>query len=265
MKRHITQYKKLYLFILFAYLISWTSLLADQTEYNFFFFLAKFGFTLSAILVIIITRDRPSKNNILLYFSRFKWSYLLVGLSPLLAYVISILILVPFNELQIVTNKGLLEWFYILLIAPSSGILFYSLFRGGLGEEIGLRGFILPFLANKKSLFTSSFIIGIFWAVWHYPVWVPNGLLNLIAGTLATIAWSGIFTYLFAKTRSLGLVILLHATGNASDDILEWILPSITGFDWEIIYILMVIVTGIIAFVFLFKLPNPFQKSEDTI
>jgi membrane protease YdiL (CAAX protease family) len=265
MQRHLIQYKKLYLFILFSYFISWTSLLVEQTEYDFFFFLAKFGFTISAILVIIITRDQTSRNNILHYLSRFKLAYLFIGLSPLLAYIISIMILVPIDELQIISNTGLLDWLYVLLIAPSSGILFYCLFRGGLGEEIGLRGFILPFLAKKKSLFTTSLIIGIFWAVWHYPVWIPNGLVNLIAGTLATIAWSGIFTYLFAKTRSLGLVILLHATGNASDDILEWIFPSIARYDWEIIYILIIIVFGIIAFVNLRNLLNPFQESEKII
>ena len=262
MKVHFNKYKVLYLFIAFSYLISWGSLLFGNIEYSFFWFLAKFGFTISAVIVILIFKDRDSKSNIISYFRYFKLKYVLIGLSPLLAYLLSILLIVPISELEMVKNQTIIDWFYVLLISPASGILFYSLLRGGLGEEVGLRGLIVPHLASRHSLVKTALIIGVFWSIWHYPVWIPNGLVNLIAGTLATIAWSFVFTLLFAKTKSLGLVILLHATGNAADDIFEWIFPRIVEYDWEIVYILLIIIFGIISLLILRKTKNVFQLED---
>lgn len=263
MKEHVIKYKTLYLFILISYAISWGSLLFGNTEYSFFWFLAKFGFTISAIIVILILKDNQRKTNIIEYLMNFKLKYIMIGLSPLLAYLISILIIVPTAELELVKDQSFLNWVYVLLISPASGILFYSLFRGGLGEEIGLRGLIVPYLVERQSLIKTALIIGVFWALWHYPVWIPSGIVNLVAGTLATIAWSFIFTLLFVKTKSLGLVILLHATGNAADDIFEWMFPKIVNYDWEIIYILLIILFGIISLISLGKMKNSFQLKND--
>jgi membrane protease YdiL (CAAX protease family) len=37
------------------------------------------------------------------------------------------------------------------------------------GEELGWRGFALPTLANRYSLFKAALILGLIWCVWHYP------------------------------------------------------------------------------------------------
>lgn len=258
MNNHWVKYKELYVFIALSYLISWGSLLFGNVEYSFPWFLAKFGFSLSAVIVLWLFKDKKRATNIIKDASRFRAIYMLIGALPLLAYLVSILILVPFDELSIISNQTILDWGYVVLISPASGILFYSILRGGLGEEIGLRGFAIPFLAEKHSLIKTALIIGVFWALWHYPVWIPSGMVNLIVGTIATIAWSGIFTYAYAKTRSIGLVILLHATGNAADDIFEWMLPGIIQYDWEVIYILIIVITGLIAFLLLKNTTNPY-------
>jgi len=36
-------------------------------------------------------------------------------------------------------------------------------------------------------------------------------------------------------------MILLHAVGNAFDDVLEWLYPNLDHVDWEIPYIICVI------------------------
>ena len=47
------------------------------------------------------------------------------------------------------------------------GTLVFLIILGSCGEELGWRGFMLPQLLKKHSLFTSSLLIGIFWGIWH--------------------------------------------------------------------------------------------------
>jgi len=252
------------LFFAISYLISWSSLfIFGNVDGTIPSYIAKFGFSLSAIILLLFYRDKEKTAEIIEYAKTpVRWTYLLLALSPILAYFASILIAVPFAELSIVKGESFLQWAYVILIAPTSGILFYSLLRGGLGEEIGLRAYVLPLIASKQSLLRTALIIGIVWALWHYPVWINNGIVSLVAGTLATIAWSLIFTLVFVKTKSLWIVILLHATGNAADDIFEFIFPNIVNYDWEIFYILLVVVFGVVALVILRKTPNSFNKFQ---
>jgi membrane protease YdiL (CAAX protease family) len=43
------------------------------------------------------------------------------------------------------------------------------LMTGGINEESGWRGFALPRLQSRHSVFAASVIVGIFWALWHLP------------------------------------------------------------------------------------------------
>ncbi len=184
MKNHFKANAKVYLFFIIAYAISWSSLFLGNEEYSFFWFLAKFGFSLSAVILLIVYRDKKCTSDLVQYATqKVHWTYILLALLPFLAYFVSILFMVPFSELNIIKGEGIGEWLYIILIAPGSGIIFYSLFRGGMGEEIGLRAYILPMIANKQSLLKTALIIGVVWSVWHYPVWIPSGLINVFART----------------------------------------------------------------------------------
>ena len=46
---------------------------------------------------------------------------------------------------------------------------------GGGVEEIGWRGFLQPALQKKFSIFISTMIVSIIWAVWHLPLWFIPG------------------------------------------------------------------------------------------
>ena len=46
----------------------------------------------------------------------------------------------------------------------------YNLVFFGFGEEVGWRGFALPRFQSKFNALTSSFILTIFWAIWHWPL-----------------------------------------------------------------------------------------------
>lgn len=88
---------------------------------------------------------------------------------------------------------------------------------GPVWEEIAWRAFALRKLQGRYSRLASALIIGVYWAVWHVPLWLVTlkyltiTLLLIICVNL--IAWSVIFAFLYDRTgQSLSVTILLHAT-----------------------------------------------------
>jgi len=85
----------------------------------------------------------------------------------------------------------------------------------GLFEEIGWRGFALPHLQRRHSALVSSLIIGLVWAVWHFPNFVipsdPSPWWHLLALVALMVAVSLLFTWVYNSTGgSLFAVVLLH-------------------------------------------------------
>ncbi|MEQ1761822.1 MAG: CPBP family intramembrane glutamic endopeptidase [Pyrinomonadaceae bacterium] len=87
------------------------------------------------------------------------------------------------------------------------------------GEELGWRGFLLPYLLQRYSPVTSSLIVGIIWAVWHLPNFLipsfPHYGLPFSAFVLMTIAFSMLFTWFHLRTNgSLVVAVIFHAALN---------------------------------------------------
>ena len=105
-------------------------------------------------------------------------------------------------------------------IRPPGLVLFNSLGSlpfGPLWEEIAWRAFALRKLQGHYSRLLSALIIGVYWAVWHIPLWLLT--LNYLTFTLLLVicinlvAWSVIFAFLYDRSgQSLPVTILLHAT-----------------------------------------------------
>ncbi|MBD3215898.1 MAG: CPBP family intramembrane metalloprotease [Candidatus Lokiarchaeota archaeon] len=100
-------------------------------------------------------------------------------------------------------------------------IFLENLITSGL-EEPGWRGFALPQLHNRYSAYNSSIILGIVWAIWHYPVVYYNNLdtgpflamLAIIGFTALITFGSVIYSWIYFNTRSLLLLIIFHALQN---------------------------------------------------
>jgi membrane protease YdiL (CAAX protease family) len=59
-----------------------------------------------------------------------------------------------------------------------------------------------------------------------------------------------IFTWFYNNTKSLPIVMLLHAALNSFDDVYENIFPALVNIDWELPYIVSILLLGIVfAFV----------------
>jgi hypothetical protein len=112
-----------------------------------------------------------------------------------------------------------------LATTPSTA-LFCLLINGG-PEEPAWRGFALPRLQQRFSPVKTTLALGTLWGLWHLPLLliednVDNDLAALaFAGMLAWtlggfIAYAFTYTYLWNRTQSAPLCMLLHASYNTA-------------------------------------------------
>jgi membrane protease YdiL (CAAX protease family) len=75
-------------------------------------------------------------------------------------------------------------------------------------------------IEQQYSSLCSALLIGIYWALWHLPLWwitlnlnAGNRFLVLSLASANVVAWSLIFSYLYNRSgQSLPVTILRHAT-----------------------------------------------------
>jgi membrane protease YdiL (CAAX protease family) len=113
-------------------------------------------------------------------------------------------------------------------------------FPGVFAEELGWRGFALPRLQERYSALLSSVVLGIFWGLWHIPLFVyfENALPTLIMEVLTFVPAAVLYTWVYNNTRgSLLLVSLLHLAEQLTnsflgtlptytDEVLTWALAT---------------------------------------
>lgn len=78
-------------------------------------------------------------------------------------------------------------------------------------EEPGWRGFALPRLQQRHSALVATLILGLAWGIWHVPLY---GL----AGFVVPLVLAFFYTWLYNKTGSVLLCILLHASFTPAQD-----------------------------------------------
>ena len=99
--------------------------------------------------------------------------------------------------------------------------LINTILGGPIAEEYGWRGYAQPRLQKKFSPLLSGLILGLFWSLWHLPLFMflPKavGQMPIMAYMPLMITVGVIFSWLFNKTRgSVLLAILLHGGLNFS-------------------------------------------------
>lgn len=88
--------------------------------------------------------------------------------------------------------------------------------------EPGWTGFALPRLQARMSPVRATLPLGVRWGLWHVPVYEP------LAPPLIT-ALAFFYAYLYNKTASVLLVILLHAAITPATDTLSLCHETYTG------------------------------------
>jgi membrane protease YdiL (CAAX protease family) len=140
----------------------------------------------------------------------------------------------------------------LLLFFPA--LLFMTFFGGG-QEELGWRGYIMPYLEKRFGLLVGSIILGIVWAVWHIPMWfVPeSGQINVpfLGFLIMTIGYSFIYSWIIeASGKRLLSGLIVHGTGNVFSGVFPNIIPGngcLQPRHW--IYCSLVLIIGLIIVV----------------
>lgn len=93
------------------------------------------------------------------------------------------------------------DWIVILaLIALNATVGMFVAF-GGIGEELGWRGFLVPELYKHYNFTKTSLISGVIWAVYHWPL-----IIFLLAPRLGIVSWPLMF---FSLIAGIGLSTIM--------------------------------------------------------
>jgi uncharacterized protein len=128
---------------------------------------------------------------------------------PSLMYLL-IYIIIYFSELPVASK------FQVSLL--SIPVLFIFFFLGAIAEEVGYMGYAIEPLQVRFGALSASIIIGIPWAIWHYPSIIQQGhnAVWIAWATLGTVAVRVLIVWIFNNTRkSLFACILFHTMFNA--------------------------------------------------
>jgi membrane protease YdiL (CAAX protease family) len=231
MKKHI-----FFVYLFLSFLISWLGwlvLVFTNTEPGFFNpwkLLAAFGPSLAGIIAISINNGKPGLQELWhrLTLWRVRWIWYLVCLAAppaLMLASLGIHVLLGGQGLMFNDPAELYRVIPVFLL-----VFFFSV----LGEEIGWRGFLLPWLQRRFSALASSLILGVIWAAWHLPLfWIPGDFhqqLSIVWFVLQTVAITILYTWVFNGTKgSLFLILLLHASSNTAFGVLPMLPETANG------------------------------------
>jgi membrane protease YdiL (CAAX protease family) len=138
-----------------------------------------------------------------------------------------------------------------LLTALSTATII--LFIGGGLEEFGWRGYALDRIQNGQNAVIASLVLGLFWGVWHLPLFFIDGTVQHDAGIpvweFVYKQWRCLYyTWLYNNTiGSLLVAILFHTIGNTTSALLPIYFGTEIG-RW-VNFVLLLITAGIVALI----------------
>lgn len=256
LKRHI-----FIIYIIFSFLISWTGwfvLILTGTEPDFFNpwkLFAAFGPSLAGLAAIAVYAGQAGLRKCWQRLTHFRqpawyWHLVSLGLPPFLMLA-ALGIHIGLGGSGLVFNDPA----EIYRVIP---VFILVLVFSVLGEEIGWRGFALPWLQQHYNAFLSSLILGVIWTLWHLPLfWIPGDFhqqLPFIWFLIQTVSITILYTWIFNATGgSLLIILLLHTASNTAFGVLPMLPEAANGSlrpAWilnlllVIVAILMVILNG---------------------
>lgn len=198
-------------FVVLAYGISWSLWLLsfllgeDSILAQVLFVAGGFGPAAAGFILIRANGDSLGKWARAIVKWRVPVRYWLYALGlPALLYGTTNVVLVAFGET--------VEWSLIgERLLPYLGTFVVTMFLLGGQEEPGWRGYALPRLQNRFSPLKATALLGVIWGIWHLPLGGP--LAAIVPFVLAFF-----YTWLYNRTGSVLLAILLHASFTPAQD-----------------------------------------------
>ncbi len=218
-----------------------------------------------------------------IYFKDKKWIWMLVVIFlPWIYKEIGGWLFLAFNpecfDATIFTQEQGIDA-SLIAVMPLYSVVNAMMFSiGGLGEEIGWRGFMMPRLEKKMGIGPAILVGGIIWGVWHYPInyyghnfgtgYWGEPWLGFLIFTIFTISMNALLTLAVKKTNSVWSAAFMHAVNNGALAISSAFMNTseLTGFWAEstVQFVIMMgpsLVFGIIAYIWLIKLERQ-EKAE---
>ncbi len=224
-----------------------------------FSLISSFGPSIAALLLIIISDGKDGLKRTLLSMINRRvgagWIALSILFEPAVFTSILLLYIISYGMPQVDDSYSLTVAFSSLVITFFTGI-----FRWGLAEEIGWRGWMLPKLLEKMSPFRASLILAVVASAWHInPVSFPD-YFTLKEGThligyypeivermIISVPITMVMTYLFIRTSgSLLPAILFHSASNTSYFWIKDIFGIVTTDFFRIMFLIFLAVILII-------------------
>lgn len=127
--------------------------------------------------------------------------------------IVIVLFCLVFTIMNVLSNNWLGNPWYLAIAATPLMII-----GGGL-EETGWREILQPALEKKLPFILATTLVGITWAVWHFPLWLVQGAnqsaMNMLSFTCSCILFSFLLATVYKLTKSVFACILIHAWSNA--------------------------------------------------
>jgi len=218
-----------------------------------------FAPTLVGMALTHLTQDREGRHDFWKRVVDFrligaKWYAVILLIFPLimaLTFLLDVLMggsLPPLEgALQTLTQPVMLSGFIITMIIG-----------GPLAEELGWRGFALDRLQARWSAFVSSLVLGVFWGLWHLPLFFMKGTSQGEMGFSTVLFWMWfiqviagaiLHTWVYNNNqRSILSAILLHFMANSTFTLIAQLghaLPERTEIIRTVMHVLMIV--GVVA------------------
>ena len=203
------------------------------------------GPLIASIVVTVIMDGWPGVKALLRKFTIWRvdwqWYLIAIGLGPLVGLTATYM-----NVALGAPNPTTL----LVAAIPSTLLLFATRLvnpmDGPMQEELGWRGYALPWFQERYQPLVANLILGVIVAGWHLP-WVWQGQLPLFA-LLGTVAYAIVAAWIVNNTK--GSVLLALIT-HAADGLIR---AGFTGADLTRFYIFYVaawwVVVGVILLVY---------------
>ena len=162
-----------------------------------------FGPTIAGLIMITLLAGKSGLRTTRLELGRWRvnpiWYVIAIGVPAILAGSAVGIFFTLGNEFNGVLAVPMRQ----IPIIFGGWIAIRFLIGGGLGEEIGWRGFALNQLLKIQGALKASIVIGLIWTFWHLPAHLvsDNLLVNLVAQLLITIPYAIIFTWVYLRSN----------------------------------------------------------------
>ena len=116
-------------------------------------------------------------------------------------------------------------WIVMVVLMVLNATLGMLVAFGGIGEELGWRGFLVPELYKHYNFTKTALISGVIWAVYHWPLMIflmaPRLGISpwpmLVISLVATIGLSTIMAWLRLKSGSVWTAVIFHMALNINN------------------------------------------------